>query len=267
MLLRRITKHVKDQNWFAVGLDFFIVVTGIWVALMVGQWADERQQRSDLARAEADINTEIASTYYVAYERLSIAPCRKARYEALAELLRMSDPQWPGSPGPYGDGELTKYRAFPPALRSSVRSWGSLAWDTALSKGTLDIMDPERRRLVTNYYDNVKYASDLQGDIHKIESRLQVLSYPAEMTTSDRLRYHDVLSEADAQSAALELAAEQIIHVIEDNGLLVLSGDVRDDLHDWVEESRIFLGDVYGACAASIELPLLDAEPDIAETN
>ena len=149
MLLRRITKHVKDQNWFAVGLDFFIVVTGIWVALMVGQWADERQQRSNLARAEDNINNEIASTYYVAYERLSIAPCRKARYEALAELLRMSDPQWPGSPGPYGDGELTKYRVFPPALRSSVRSWGSLAWDTALSKGTLDIMDPERRRLVT----------------------------------------------------------------------------------------------------------------------
>ena len=72
MILRRITKHVKDQNWFAVGLDFFIVVTGIWVALMAGQWADERQQRSDLARAEADINTEIASVYFYAHERLTI---------------------------------------------------------------------------------------------------------------------------------------------------------------------------------------------------
>jgi len=26
MLLRRITQHVKDQNWFAVAIDFFIVV-------------------------------------------------------------------------------------------------------------------------------------------------------------------------------------------------------------------------------------------------
>ena len=26
MLLRRITEHVKDQNWFAVALDFVIVV-------------------------------------------------------------------------------------------------------------------------------------------------------------------------------------------------------------------------------------------------
>ena len=29
MLLRRITKHVKDQNWFAVVLDFAIVVAGV----------------------------------------------------------------------------------------------------------------------------------------------------------------------------------------------------------------------------------------------
>ena len=33
MLLRSLTKHVKDQNWFAVALDFFIVViAGILVA-------------------------------------------------------------------------------------------------------------------------------------------------------------------------------------------------------------------------------------------
>lgn len=26
MILRRLTRHVKDQNWFAEGLDFVIVV-------------------------------------------------------------------------------------------------------------------------------------------------------------------------------------------------------------------------------------------------
>jgi len=37
MLLRRITKHVKDQNWFAVGLDSLIVVDGVFVGLQVQQ--------------------------------------------------------------------------------------------------------------------------------------------------------------------------------------------------------------------------------------
>lgn len=267
MILRRITQHVKAQNWFAVGLDFVIVVTGIWVALMAGQWADERQQRSDLARAKAGINTEIASVYFYAHERLTIAPCRKARYAELAELLRTPDPQWPGSPGPYGDGELTKHRVFPPALRSSSRPWASVAWDTALGKGTLDTMDPERRRLLTYHYDGVKGAADLQSDIFKIESRLQVLSYPVAMTTSDRLRYYDVLSEADAQSAGLELSAEQMIDGIEENGLLILNDDVRQILRDLVEENRLGFDKIYGACAVPVELPLLDSEPDIGAAN
>ena len=32
MRLRSLTKHIRDQNWFAVALDFFIVVVGILIA-------------------------------------------------------------------------------------------------------------------------------------------------------------------------------------------------------------------------------------------
>ena len=42
MLLRRITKHVKDQNWFAVALDFFIVVVGILIAFRITEWSEAR---------------------------------------------------------------------------------------------------------------------------------------------------------------------------------------------------------------------------------
>lgn len=38
MLLRRMTQHVKDQNWFAVALDFLIVVLGVLVATQVSNW-------------------------------------------------------------------------------------------------------------------------------------------------------------------------------------------------------------------------------------
>ena len=41
MLLRRITKHVKDQNWFAVGIDFCIVVIGVFIGIQVANWNDE----------------------------------------------------------------------------------------------------------------------------------------------------------------------------------------------------------------------------------
>ena len=44
MLLRRITKHVTDQNWFAVFIDFLIVVVGILIAFQITNWSEARQE-------------------------------------------------------------------------------------------------------------------------------------------------------------------------------------------------------------------------------
>ena len=47
MLLRRITKHVTDQNWFAVFIDFLIVVVGVYIGVQVSNWNADRQDRAD----------------------------------------------------------------------------------------------------------------------------------------------------------------------------------------------------------------------------
>ncbi|MEM7328161.1 MAG: hypothetical protein AAF437_05430 [Pseudomonadota bacterium] len=71
MLLRRITKHVKDQNWFAVGLDFFIVVIGILIAFQITSWNDGRSARqleseymilltTDLRTIEGNLSEQLA---------------------------------------------------------------------------------------------------------------------------------------------------------------------------------------------------------------
>lgn len=46
MLLRSVTKHVKDQNWFAVTLDFFLVVVGVFIGLQVDDWNAQRVEQS-----------------------------------------------------------------------------------------------------------------------------------------------------------------------------------------------------------------------------
>ena len=267
MLLRRITEHVKAQNWFAVGIDFVIVVAGVWVALMVGQWSDRQQKRAELAQAKQAIDYEIARVYYYAYERLAIAPCRKARYAELADMLLGSDAKWPGSPGPYGDGLLTKHRVLPPTLRSSLRPWLSQAWDTALAKGTLDILEQEKRTDLANHFDSVKGAAASQEEIFRIEAQLQVLAYPLQMTMSDRLRYYDVLAEADAISAELELSAEQIINGIEGVPLLTFTGKFEEDMRAFIAAANADATDPYGDCRKPIVLPLLDPERRLEETE
>lgn len=46
MLLRRVTKHVTDQNWFAVVIDFLIVVVGVFIGIQVANWNSEQEERA-----------------------------------------------------------------------------------------------------------------------------------------------------------------------------------------------------------------------------
>lgn len=45
MLFRRISEHVKAQNWTAVALDFVIVVAGILIAFQITNWSEARSDR------------------------------------------------------------------------------------------------------------------------------------------------------------------------------------------------------------------------------
>jgi hypothetical protein len=49
MILRRIKAHVEKENWFAVGIDFCIVVLGVFIGLQVANW---NTQRSDANRGQ-----------------------------------------------------------------------------------------------------------------------------------------------------------------------------------------------------------------------
>ncbi|AKS41194.1 hypothetical protein [Wenzhouxiangella marina] len=45
MILRSVMRHVRDQNWVAVGLDFLIVVVGVFIGIQVANWNDWRLER------------------------------------------------------------------------------------------------------------------------------------------------------------------------------------------------------------------------------
>lgn len=64
MILRRVTEHVRAQNWTAVGIDFVIVVVGVFIGIQVANWNDSRKDRADeiyyLNRILTDIDESIA---------------------------------------------------------------------------------------------------------------------------------------------------------------------------------------------------------------
>jgi|GEM_PF-142126 len=61
MILRRPTKHVKDQNWFAVGLDFVIVVAGVFLGIQIGNWNTDLALHHRAGKLEQQLETEMAA--------------------------------------------------------------------------------------------------------------------------------------------------------------------------------------------------------------
>jgi len=70
MILRRFTKHVGDQNWFAVCLDVVVVISGILLALAIEDAMNDRKEAKrervylellvrDLGQMEEEIQSQI----------------------------------------------------------------------------------------------------------------------------------------------------------------------------------------------------------------
>jgi len=63
MILRRFMNHMNEQNWFAVGLDVLVVITGIFLGLQVADWNEDRknviEERSYLKRILVDLDDSL----------------------------------------------------------------------------------------------------------------------------------------------------------------------------------------------------------------
>jgi len=69
VILRRVVQHVKDQNWFAVGIDFVIVVVGVFIGIQVSNW---NSMRADVL-LESEILSNIVADLQIDERELSNA--------------------------------------------------------------------------------------------------------------------------------------------------------------------------------------------------
>jgi hypothetical protein len=58
MILRRVMQHVRDQNWFAVGIDFVIVVVGVFIGIQVANWNEALAEKRRLGHQLVSLHAE-----------------------------------------------------------------------------------------------------------------------------------------------------------------------------------------------------------------
>lgn len=86
MLLRRITKHVSDQNWFAVFLDFTIVIVGVFIGIQVANWNANNLSQAKEQKVLIQLNQEFEQALLLTEKKLST---NDGALDATLEVLKV----------------------------------------------------------------------------------------------------------------------------------------------------------------------------------
>jgi hypothetical protein len=124
MLLRRVIEHVREQNWTAIGIDFVIVVIGVFVGIQVANWNDDRKSRHQeaelIARLQRDfeaIDSRLTENLGKWQQNLTSANQLLADMEALRREGR-----WPREKSPmlFDLNNITSQRTAAPRATTYV---------------------------------------------------------------------------------------------------------------------------------------------------
>lgn len=161
MLLRRITEHVKAQNWTAVALDFVIVVVGVFIGIQVSNWnaarADNVRIERRLENLAEDLRADIIEVDY-------IANTAAWRSSAIVTVLNQSGNSMPSQYEMPGGAVIDvlpvpPFEAKLPITARSAITWMSTldgnrgAYEALVNTGDLHLMDDiDLARKIQNYY-------------------------------------------------------------------------------------------------------------------
>lgn len=83
MIPRRVAQHAKTQNWFAVALDLFIVIIGVFIGIEVANWNQTRQDRQEERRYYGQLLVDLRSDL----KSFAEAERRADRHDKAAQLV------------------------------------------------------------------------------------------------------------------------------------------------------------------------------------
>ena len=221
MLLRRISKHVKAQNWFAVAIDFFIVVIGVYIGIQVSNWNDEQRVQSLEASYMSRVADELKSNIEVFEREVAFAQESRA---LLRDFIALIDA------GVSSDADLVDHTAAYLSDGVFFAKFGPshATFDELKSTGNLDIIKdrPLREALIAlhSYYD---------AGIDTIDANIAwvLQAEPAVYLEFDALRF-------DARTAGLfaeQSTAEAAQHIREHKDLLIRHAA----LHYWIKDRTL----------------------------
>ena len=163
MLLRRVIDHVRDQNWFAVALEFVIVVSGVLLAFQVSEWSADQANRE----AERLYLSTMAGELDLIAERLESDMDNLREYRSRTRLFLGA--------AEAGDFDTAKQHLLGPVAVTRILSEGIVpaSLNELLSSGRLLIIrSPELRMALAQLpMENLEFQT-LSGQLQLQQSQI-----------------------------------------------------------------------------------------------
>lgn len=190
MIPRRIYEHVAAHNWFAVAIDFLIVVIGVFVGIQVSNWNAARLERSAAKTYIERIREDLSENQRDLARRNAYYAQVKAH--ALAALEAFDKPA-----DALGEQFLIDaYQASQIISRVVDRS----TYNEILSVGAMNsIPNLAVRRRIANFYQNAEAIESILNYVPPYRERLRrLMPYPVQEAM---LAYCDDISVTDERGA------------------------------------------------------------------
>ena len=201
MILRSVTRHVREQNWFAVGLDFLIVVLGVFIGIQVANWNDARFDRQ---REQAFLQALVEDVRQDAADLVTTIAVETSRISALDYLIARAtgDALPTGFDSARGRVEIIEYPpyaldgpfdvGYTLFIMNSVPSRRA-AYDTIIHAGGLELIrDQGLVREIQEYYARVdaisRFSEVMQLTRQRfVEAQRQAGVSPVDLPSMDQL--------------------------------------------------------------------------------
>ncbi len=187
MILRRLSESIRRQDWFAVLIEFLVVVAGIFAGLQANEWAQERQDRKQERAALERLFLEAQGAYQLldGYVQQTIR----------LNQMRRNAIQFVDSDAPVPDNELrlkigiNTLAIFPPIIPVTV------AYEELKSSGQMQLIrSAALREQLATFHTELAFQNeqrrgftDLFGQYKSLYGRHVTWDYNPEATTSDIL--------------------------------------------------------------------------------
>jgi hypothetical protein len=235
MILSSVTKHVKEQNWFAVVIDFVIVVVGVFMGIQVSNWNQNQKDAVTEHQYIERIQKDLLATQKDMRGRMNYF--NQVKEHALSALNALENPA-------EKLGQKFLFDSFE-ASQALRRPMGRDTYNELLSDGSLKTISKLKiRRRLAQYYRSISASENVFLNITPYREKLRTIM-PFEVQNVIYESCSEIFSEDKIgapiltipEQCELKLSKAQIDNAVSK----LLAADIANDLNRTLSDIELKL--------------------------